>query len=718
VTVGPGQGLGSDIPCVRLAFKAEGSLKVKWHDLTLASAKVRDGHAALEVGIRLDPDGTPRVVTWMSDDPFDIDIGAAVVAAMVVFFGGPLGAVTAAVVEDYVEDMINDDVAEALKDMFDDPLLAPKILMMIFGAHLTYKEIRIEGDQIVFQHIAPEEANPRPRRTYSEAIGRTVLLEGAGGPRFKPAMLGDTWAAENLKSKIDHIVVVMMENRSYDHVLGYRARPPINDGADGLTKALVDAVEATAEKHKVRLLREEAKFPLNAVGKRTRIPKGVGHELDDVTQQLAGRIDGGGGQINDPKGFVDNFREKRLKDAPDRDYVADPRADGLVPDDVLGYYDGEDLPIFEHLANHYAYCDRFYCSHPGPTLPNRMYSLTGDVQYDRLGVPIIRNNHGDNFLLSRAETIYDVLTKKGVSWRVYESAPSVTMLRMFARYATNDTDIRPVSRLESDLAAGDLPSFTYIEPAMHHHPQDDDHPDADMWRGQAFIRRVYEALRSNQSVWQKTLLIITYDEHGGLYDHAVPPVADVIQRSLVSGHIRDLTHVLVADDEPAGGGRVPGDRHVEFEHRRDLSSIVVRDAVTTIDADPPAEAPAHMLIPYGVRVPTFVVSPWVAPGKGPSITLDHCSIVKTVLARFVGTEKPFLSERVAASHSFESFLTESQPRPNVPQTEALAPLPETARRLVSRASQIVTPPLSRKRMREETVDFHDLSGWVARMIGR
>ena len=200
-----------------------------------------------------------------------------------------------------------------------------------------------------------------------------------------------------------------------------------------------------------------------------------------------------------------------------------------MPDDVLGFYDGEDLPFYAYLAENYAYCDRYYCSHPGPTMPNRMYSLTGDVQHDRYGFPILDNNNGDNFLLSRAPTIYDFLTRKGLSFRVYESDPSVTMLRMFARYATDTTNIVPLDRLAADVAAGDLPAFTAIEPAMHHHPQDDDHPDADMHRGQIFLKDVYEALRSNPALWEKTLLIITYDEHGGLYDHVVPAVADVFQ---------------------------------------------------------------------------------------------------------------------------------------------------------------------------------------------
>jgi hypothetical protein len=124
-------------------------------------------------------------------------------------------------------------------------------------------------------------------------------------------------------------------------------------------------------------------------------------------------------------------------------------------------------------------------------------------------------------------------------------------------------------------------------------------------------------------------------------------------------------------------------------------------------------------IPYGVRVPSFVVSPWTMRGKGPGLTLDHCSILKTVLARFFGAEKPFLSDRVHASHSFEAFLTEATPRMNVPPfAGTLPPLPPDVRRVVGPTSAIATSPLSRKAMREGPVDYHALSGRWARQLGR
>jgi phospholipase C len=343
-----------------------------------------------------------------------------------------------------------------------------------------------------------------------------------------------------------------------------------------------------------------------------------------------------------------------------------------------------------------------------------MYSLTGDVQHDRLGVPILDNNHGDNFLLSRALSIYDVLTKKGVGWRVYESNPSVTMLRMFARYATDDVNIRPLSDLAADVAAGNVPALTVVEPAMHHHPQNDDHPDADMYRGQIFIKGVYDTLRSNADVWRKTLLIITYDEHGGFYDHVIPPIADVLN-SPAPSVMSDEPVVSDGGDGPAGGGSAGGGRLAGLHLRPEVLEVLLGE-VGPAETTP---TDATIQIPYGVRVPTFVVSPWVPPGKGPSLTLDFCSILKTVLARFCGDEKPFLSDRVHASQSFESYLTENQARMNVPASPPLQDLPITVRREASETrSDIVTPPVTRARMRQEQVDYHDLSGRVARMLGR
>jgi phospholipase C len=458
-------------------------------------------------------------------------------------------------------------------------------------------------------------------------------------------------------------------------------------------------------------LPQDAGYPLSRLAQssltvKTQFPVAVGHELHDVAEQLLHRMAGPGGRgIVSPEGFVANFKTRHDKlGAQDRARVK------LL--DVLGWYDGSDLPFYRYLADNYAWCDRYFCSHAGPTLPNRMFSLSGDVQYDRAGEAIVDNNDGDNFYLSRAFNIYDLFTRRGLDWRVYESFPSVTMLRMFARYATDDRQIVPIDRLAHDVAAGNLPALTVIEPAMHHFPQNDDHPVADMRNGQAFLKGVYDTLRSNPGLWAKTLLVITYDEHGGFYDHVVPPIAD----------LRDVRQIdstsqgsgLAGAPAVAGVGLASGGVHAGL--RAVLSagqaSVMLEGAV---HAGVPLASRQDCLTTYGVRVPTFLVSPWVPAGKGPDLVLDHCSILKTLLARFIGPGAPFLSDRVSASRSFDSFLTVGAPRMDIGPAPAVASVQRGMRKT---GRSIVTAPMSRAAMRRGNVDYHDLTGWLARQLGR
>ena len=118
---------------------------------------------------------------------------------------------------------------------------------------------------------------------------------------------------------------------------------------------------------------------------------------------------------------------------------------------------------------------------------------------------------------------------------------------------------------------------------------------------------------------------------------------------------------------------------------------------------------------YGVRVPTFVVSPYAPAGMGPNKVLDHCSILKTIVARFCSQHRPFVSDRVEWSHSFNFYLSEPEPRMNVPASPPMQPLPVAA---MAGAPTIDTSPLSRRQMRAGNVDYHDLTGMLARMLGR
>lgn len=651
ITVGASQHIQPSIPALTLELDVQGGVDINLGGFTLVTATVSNNRITLETGVTLDESGNLVTMPWLNDNPIDLLINWET-AALAGLIGGALLDLGLVGLTAYLQSEVNNQITGRFQSIVEDAIgQAPGIMAMLLGANFTLTSLRMENDAIVFDYVAPVEPDPKPSRLYVPVIGRRALMVAPGVWQMFPIDRTDTWANNNL-SKIDHIVVVMMENRAFDHVLGYRASLPNAQGEDGLSADLLNFLQ----QFMIQPL-SGSDIPPNAQGLKTRFPASVGHKLADVAQQLSERLQMPNGQsINSPQGFLDNFAS---------------RTGDLDPYDVLGYYTDSDLAFYKFLAENFAYCERYFSAHPGPTLPNRMYSLGGDVQYDRVGEAILDNNNGDNFSLSRALNIFDVLSRKGVGWRVYESFPSVTMLRMFARYVADTTNIVPIAQLERDIAAGNLPAVTFIDPAMHSAPENDDHsPYADMLAGQVFIKRVYDALHSNPGIWQKTLLVVTYDEHGGFYDHVIPPVADG----------------LSLPPELSPGGTPP----------------------------PPTTFKSDMMIPYGLRVPTFVISPWVPAGKGPDVTLDHCSILKTILARFCGADKPFLTDRVNASHTLESFLTESQPR-----LSASSPgLPSLFAPKNTGQPAIVTKPLSRKAMRAGDADFHDLTGMLARVLGR
>ena len=203
-------------------------------------------------------------------------------------------------------------------------------------------------------------------------------------------------------------------------------------------------------------------------------------------------------------------------------------------------------------------------------------------------------------------TLFDHLTEHGVSWRYYERG--YCFLRMFAAYTTDTANILDAgvdsANFVAAAKAGDLPSVTFIDPDFIDFPPgfDDDAP-ANIARGQHFIGTIVNALIQGP-LWGKTLFVITYDEHGGFYDHVPPPAA------------------------------VP---------------------VSAID---------H----HGIRVPAIIVSPWVDQGAASKVVFDHTSIAKTIARRFMSAHPPDMGGRVKAANDLSQVLRDSarQDRPTIP----------------------------------------------------
>jgi phospholipase C len=306
---------------------------------------------------------------------------------------------------------------------------------------------------------------------------------------------------------------------------------------------------------------------------------------------------------------------------------------GARATDIMGYHLPANVPMYSFLAENFLICDHWYAAHPGDTWPNRFITLTGNLApkppHDpHAGFPETGTPDPQTFTPVHVKNVFDHLDAANVTWRYYEH--DMCMLRLFADYTLGHPNIvridDPLQGLEASAAAGTLPSVVFIDPDLTDIPAgNDDHPPTDIAYGQRLIKRVYDALASSP-LWEKTLLIVTYDEYGGFYDHVLPPeVSDPADPEYVSPMFNDPEFPEQAP---------PGQFH---------------------------PVPVHF---RGPRVPAFIVSPWVQKRGVSHMTFDHTSIVKTIVTRFLHANPPHLGERVSRANGLENVL--SRPRVTAP----------------------------------------------------
>jgi phospholipase C len=529
--------------------------------------------------------------------------------------------------------------------------------------------------QVAFERFLPEAASRAFSTNAASLLGwllgergrevtgseEKLTLQYAGdAPRPPVLTTGDDFNTKpgplepgNL-AKIDHIVVVMMENRSFDHMLGFLSLPTTgNDGRIGLGRNDVDG------------LRGNETNPSDTRGNRQRVfslatprPPTPGLNAANETRGTKFRHDPGhsfratlaqrGGYDITLPGVA--FARRR-DDGPDHDDEPQPPVpprvfhvganEGFVLDfarvlsgkvsafeeqllrgEVMGYHPAEQVPLFRFLAEQYAVCDRWFASHPGHTWPNRFVSLTGRLNRGRNGLPEVDNPPLETFDPLETPSIFHHLDAAGVDWLYFEH--DFSMVRLFSKYTFDREHVVTLDHPERGFFAlarqGKLPPVTYIEPDLTDVPPgNDDHPPADVAAGQAFLKRVYDALADGPvEQWQKTLLIITYDEHGGFFDHVHPQ-----SRTLFNPQAPDPPGFAPLGVDP--------------------------ETLKSID---------H----YGFRVPTFVVSPWVPKANVAKSEYDHTSILKTIMARFLGADPPDMGLRVLLANDVGPLLSLDRPR--------------------------------------------------------
>ena len=428
--------------------------------------------------------------------------------------------------------------------------------------------------------------------------------------------------------RIEHIVVLMLENRSFDHMLGYLSLEGGREDVDGLRPGM-------ANEHGGR------RYPIQHLGA-TYLPderSDPDHHWSAVDLQING-------------GAMDGFATS---------YAETLAARGVQDGDpgvVMGYYNATDLPVFDHLARQFRVCDRWHSSVAGATWPNRIYALTGSGAGSR-NDPRVPIYHQRSFVRH--------LDAAGVSWRWYShDVASLRLADVKYRFGHREhfayfqklklvfkTRGRGLLYLNEDAASfledaayGRLPAVSWIDPNFKDFnligsPPNDDHPPSDVIHGQELALLVYNALATGPH-WDKTLLIVFYDEHGGFFDHVPPP------------------------------------------------------------DNPPDDDPATFTS-YGVRVPAFVVSPWVEPGSVSHTLFDHATIPRTILQRFCpavidGRPRSHVNrsvgKRVAGAASLGELLTLSEPQPT-PDRAALVDW--YAAQQASRARKLLEDPAGQLR---------------------
>lgn len=412
--------------------------------------------------------------------------------------------------------------------------------------------------------------------------------------------------------QINHVVVLMLENRSLDNLLGWvyadaGNRPPNNVPPQSPT-AYDGLVENTCWN---QLTPDSPRVYAVEGAQSTTVPNPDPDEsFDGMTAQIFGTS-----ETADMSGFLANYATQNASD----------------PDQIMQSYSPSQVPVISQLARSFALCDAWFASAPCQTWPNRGFVHTGSSD---------GHINNDDYKPYDIETVFNLLEDQGISWNVYNDtlAPSLVHVMFPKLWDKEDhfADMKSFYVLCQQPATSGtrLPQYTFIEPNFID-PDESYHPPHDITPAETFLAKVYNAVRECP-YRDEILFVITFDEHGGCYDHVPPPPPPL-------------------DAVPPEPGQVSRDGSFDFKR-------------------------------FGVRVPTIVVSSYVTPGtvfrnppgaEGPA-PYDHTTILNT-LRQWLGIPASTFtatlpSPRIAAAPTLEAVLTETTPQPwpyvEGPQTEA------------------------------------------------
>ena len=301
-------------------------------------------------------------------------------------------------------------------------------------------------------------------------------------------------------SRVKNIVIVMMENRSFDHLLGYLSLPPFGRAeVAGLSNDPAWQAKFTNVDQGVPYTPFLSTDPYD-------MPDDFDppHERPNMALNL-GPLQNGVYPMN---GFVSGIPTT---------VSTDPAVRKLV----MSYFGADQVPMSHFFAQQFAICDQWHASLPAGTQPNRLMSMGGYSQIDI--------NHD---LLPEQDLVYDWLDRRGVTWRVYhQGIPFFTMMPKWIPEILASDRFRSFADLEGDLLGtppSQLPQVIFVEPTYQDAPHlgfaTDEHAPSGVSNGQEFLMQVYNYFSNNAALWAGTVMIVDYDENGGFFDHVSPPL--------------------------------------------------------------------------------------------------------------------------------------------------------------------------------------------------
>ncbi len=476
----------------------------------------------------------------------------------------------------------------------------------------------------------------------TDAQGDYIALRFTGPTKVFAPPAPANWPPANFTpgtlANIDHIVVLTMENRSFDHMIGYLSLPPSKGGmgrtdVDGLKGGEINFANGVPC----------PSLPLAPLD--TIFAPDPPHGHEPVTRAInGGRMDG----------FAQAYYEERGIEVAPR---------------IMKYHTAANVPVYDALARDFAISNRWFASFPGPTFCNRFHELTGSLNTDADGFWETDNSSPLRAVFTA--TIFDYLTQQGISWKYFESF--YCFLRFFQAHTFDTANIAsfddPVFGFANLAKNGALPSVSFIDPHFIELPPDGncDGPPADVQKGQQLVQQIVEAVVTSP-LWSKTMLIITYDEHGGFYDHVPPPAATRNSNESVGTYGCRVPAFVISPW--VKGGSVFGHDGIVATGGGGSTGGSLGGVVTTSSGAAP-QAPATSAA-GGTTEGTSAASVGAAGTAAAdpalvnqihSLYFDHTSILKTISRRFMSQNPPYMSPRYADANDLSSVLG-SEMRPS------------------------------------------------------